>query len=68
MSYPCRVCDCSSTVFMYPEEYFLNEDQRIDDKRIDISHPEIRTATGHRFTSNADRTSILRKKIIDCQK
>jgi hypothetical protein len=53
---------------MYPEEYFLNEDQRIDDKRIDISHPEIRTATGHRFTSNADRTSILRKKIIDCQK
>lgn len=53
---------------MYPEEYFLNEDQRIDDKRITISHPEIRTTTGHRFISNADRTSILRKKIIDCQK
>ena len=67
MSYPCQVCDCSA-VFMYPEDYFLNEDQRIDDKRITISHPEIRTATGHRFTSNADRISVLRKKIFDCQK
>ena len=67
MSYPCRACDCSATV-VYSDECSLNEHQRIDDKRVDISHPEIRTASGHRFASNADRTSILRKKIIDCKK
>ena len=66
--FPCKVCDCSNaTTSVYPESYFFPEDQRIEDKRIKISHPEIRTASGHRFISNADRISVLRKNIIQCK-
>ena len=62
----CTVCDCSNIV--YPSTYFLQEDQRTEDKKITISHPEIRTTTGgHRFVSQADRISILRKNICQCK-
>lgn len=62
--------DCSygqdqcPNIITYPSTYYLGEEQRTEDKRVLISNPEIRTATGHKFLSQADRISILRRNIF----
>jgi len=64
--------DCSygqgqcPNIITYPSTYYLGEEQRTEDKRVLISNPEIRTAFGHKFLSQADRISILRRNIFLC--
>jgi hypothetical protein len=58
--------DVSCAIITYPSTYYLGEEQRTEDKRVLISNPEIRTAFGHKFLSQADRISILRRTIFLC--
>jgi hypothetical protein len=53
---------------VYQSDYYADEQQRTGDRRVEISHPEIKTSAGHRFASNADRISVLRKNIFECKK